>query len=143
MRIESSETKVVKSKFERNIIKDVQKEDVKYAEKLEDNPQIKRYGRPSFSEGDIREKVEGAEHAKRIEAEKLAADKAARRAAKMKLISSTENGELKSMENPVGDIQDNDPSSEHTKSKLKDIVKQGSFNFSEKERKLLASILNK
>ncbi len=41
----------------------------------------------------------------------------------------------------IGDIKTNDPNSQITQDKLKDILKTGAFQFNEKERKTLAKIL--
>ena len=50
-------------------------------------------------------------------------------------------GVSSSKDENFGDIGSNDPNSELTQSKLKDLLKTGSFQFSERERKALSQIL--
>lgn len=54
---------------------------------------------------------------------------------------SSKKGVSSSNDDEFGDLGTNDPSSEATQEKLKDILKTGAFAFNEKERKTLSSIL--
>ncbi|MFT6632167.1 MAG: hypothetical protein ACJAS4_002129 [Bacteriovoracaceae bacterium] len=47
----------------------------------------------------------------------------------------------KTGETPIGDIGSNDPKSDMTQSKIKGLLRNGGFEFSEGERKALSSIL--
>lgn len=51
-------------------------------------------------------------------------------------------GVKNSGEEDFGDIGKNDPSSEVTREKLKSILKNGGFDFNDRERKALGQILN-
>jgi len=51
------------------------------------------------------------------------------------------SGIANSSEKDFGDIDSNDPTSSVTHDKLKEILKTGAFNFSEKERATLSNIL--
>jgi hypothetical protein len=50
-------------------------------------------------------------------------------------------GVKNSSEEDFGDIKSNDPSSQVTHNKLKEILKTGAFDFNDKERKALSQIL--
>lgn len=57
--------------------------------------------------------------------------------------ANAENGEAaQASDKPVGDINSNDPNDAVTQEKLRDLVAKGGFNFSEKEKQVLAGILN-
>lgn len=56
-------------------------------------------------------------------------------------VSIDSSGKKEVGEEPIGDIKSNDPKSEVTQEKLRAILKTGAFNFNDKERQALSSIL--
>ena len=98
-----------------------------------------RAPRPFVSPDEIREKIQERN-------DKIAAKKA-------KKIKPPTASEIETKKAPmtaneaadkakvISDVGDNRPDSEETKEKLKDALKMGSFAFSDKEKKVLASIL--
>ncbi len=54
---------------------------------------------------------------------------------------NSKKGVTNSNEENFGDIGKNDPNSEETQQKLREILKSGAFHFNDKERKTLSNIL--
>lgn len=116
-----------------------------YTDKVIKDPRIKKYSRPTFSESEVKDKIDA--HKKEQEEKKLKelGESKAGKMNKATVLSSKEAAvkEGINQDMPVGDIGKNDPTDSNTRSKLKEAVKMGSFNFSQKEREVLNKILNK
>ncbi len=143
--LDSVKTDIPKQNHSRNIEIDAVKEElVDYSDKVIKDPRIKKYSRPSFSESEVKEKIEA--HQKEKEAKRLESLKnRAMRMDKSKVLKEKEQAVKAGVTQdvPQGDVGKNDPNDSNTRSKLKEAVKMGSFNFSQKEREVLNQILNK
>lgn len=125
----------------RNVqIDSVHKEVFNYSERIAADPRIKKYAAPNISESDIRHKLK-AHQLKKEEEQRAAIESAKLNAAKKEeVLQKVEAG---AEPTSPADISLNDPKDPNTRGKLKEAVKMGTFNFSEKERQVLQQILNK
>lgn len=143
MRIFSQQQDVAqKTVSTRNIEKDIVREDAfNYSDKIAHDPRIKKYGKPSISETEIRQKFQEFKLKKEEEARKAAIESAKHNALKkQEMEDRVAAGEEAK---PPGDVSINDPTDPNTRSKLREAVQMGTFNFSQKEREVLNQILKK